>query len=234
MENYKLETGGGDRFQEVAKKAQEIAKLRKVIVEFDFNGVQCLVSENTCLEWLFRDYKNAHIMEWKTVGHDCPFIYDCDTEVELRRRQLKRAIERKKDQKRRDKEDAKAKKKFDKQIKGIVLEIVPSKEEEYKEYVEKNSTDGYSRAVIDYGESWARLMQKEIAKGKSVKECALDTRKGLGFMGITGFQYGCVVRGLAEFWKYGDDLRKWHNNKYGVSEDEEGTVNPAVITIKTN
>lgn len=79
---------------------------------------------------------------------------------------------------------------------------------------------------------WAKLMQIEIAKGKTVKECADEAKKGLGYLGITGFQYGCVVSALAHYWIHGEELRKWHNKEYGVSEDKEGVVNPAILTIR--
>lgn len=232
MKNYKLETNAGDTFSGVAENAKKIAKAKGVIVEFEFNEITCLVSGKTVLDWLERDYMNAHIMEWKTIGDVCRMSYDHDTEIELRTRQLERAKRWKKEAEEQAKKDKAEEDIISEQTKGIELEIIAGKDEEYKEYVSKNSGDGYSRAVIDYSEQWAKLMQSEIAKGKTVKECADETQKGLGYLGITGFQYGCAVKGLAYFWKHGEDLRKWHNKKYGVSEDEKGVVNPAILTIK--
>lgn len=229
--NYKLNAGAGDQFSKVAEKAKEIAKEKGVIVEFDFNEITCLVSDKTVLDWLERDYMNAHIMEWKTIGDDCKMSYDHDTEIELRTRQLERAKRWKKQAEEQAKKDKAEEDIISEQTKGVEIEIVDGKENEYKEYVSKNSNDGYSRAVIDYSEQWAKLMQLEIAKGKTVKECAEPTQKGLGYLGITGFQYGCAVKGLAFFWKHGEDLRKWHNKEYGVDEDKKGVVNPAVLTL---
>ena len=91
MKNYILETSGGDSFNKVAEKAKQIAKEKNVIVEFDFNGIKCLVNDKTYLNGLNRDYENAHIMEWKTIGYECKFSYDCDTEIKLRTRQLRQA-----------------------------------------------------------------------------------------------------------------------------------------------
>src|SRR3954462_12492042 len=96
--NYKLQTGGGDMFQTVAEKAKRIATSRNCTVEFDFNGILCLVDKETHLDSLYRDYQNAHIMEWKTGGAQCKMWYDADTEIELYTRKLKAATERKKEE----------------------------------------------------------------------------------------------------------------------------------------
>ena len=231
MKNYKLETFGGDSFRAVAEKAREIAKKKKVIVEFEFNGVTCLVSNKTVVEWLNRDYCNAHIMEWKTVGHDCPMAYDHDTEIELRTRQLKQATQQKEEDKKQAMANQKEADAIKEETKEVKFEVIAGKEKEYKKYVEDNSKDGYSKAVVDYSDSWAKLMQVEISKGKTIVECTDETQEGLGYMGITGFQFGCVMQALSSYWKHGEELRKWHNKAYGVSEDEKGVVNPAIMTI---
>ena len=231
MNNYKLKTMDGDQFKKVSEKAKEIAKEKDCIVEFEFNEITCFVSNKTVLEWLDRDYMNAHIMEWKTIGDDCEMMYGNDTEIELRTRQLERAKKWKREAEAQAVKDKAEEDIVSKQINGINISINAGMEEEYKKYVENNSSDGYGRAVIDYSEAWAKLMQIEISKGKKVKECAEETQKGLSYLGITGFQYGCVVNGLSHFWQYGEDLRKWHNKEYGVSEDKNGVVNPAIFTI---
>lgn len=228
METLKLNAHAGNDIHEVANKAKEIAVARKMIVEFDFNEIQCLVGENTVVDWLIRDYMNAHIMEWKTVGHECRMTYDYDTEIELRTRQLDSARRWKKEAEERTKKEAEQQFIISEQTKGVELEL--SDAEGWNKSREANS-DGYGSAALNYAEAWAKLMQIEIAKGKSVKECADATQKGLGYLGITGFQYGCVVSILSQCWKHGEDLRKWHNKKYGVSEDKQGVVNPAVLTL---
>ena len=227
--NYKLNTGAGDNFSTVAKQAKEIAKSNKCVVEFDFNGIKCLVKENTVLDWLDRDFTNAFIMDWKEIGPDCKMSYDVDTEIELYTRRLKRAKERKLQQEQQKIEDNIEKSKVDNATNGIELQILEDKTEEYKAYVSKNSNDGYSRGVVDYAEAWGKLMQVEISKGKSVKECADETQKPLGYLGITGFMYGCAVQALAHFWIHGEELRKWHNKEY--NHEGEGVVNPAVMTL---
>jgi hypothetical protein len=45
--------------------------------------------------------------------------------------------------------------------------------------------------------------------------------------------YGAAVSILANHWKHGEALRKWHNKEFGV-ENSEGVVNPAMFTINTD
>lgn len=232
MQNLVIQTGAGDVFDDVAKRAKEISKTLKEgqKVEFDFNGVKCLVSEKTVIDWLYRDYSNAHIMEWKEVGDDCKMQYDANTEIELYSRKLKRAKQRAKDEEAREKEENKERATVEKLTKDVHLLIWPEKSEEYKTYVETNSKDGYSRGVVDYAEAWAKLMQIEISKGRTkISDIAEETQKPLGYMGITGFMYGCVMQALAHFWQFGEELREWHNNQYGHSG--KGVVNPAILTF---
>lgn len=94
MKALKLNTGIGDTFQEVAKKAVEVAQNTE-LVEFEFNGVNCFVNKNTNPEWLFRDYCNAWTMKWKEVGPDCVESYDPATQKELDKR--KEAAEKKRE-----------------------------------------------------------------------------------------------------------------------------------------
>jgi hypothetical protein len=84
--------------------------------------------------------------------------------------------------------------------------------------------------VVIYARRWAKYMQTLIAQGKTVAEIAEETSFDADLDGITGFMYGCAVSALSECWKWGEELRKWHNGKYG-HEDSDGVVNPAVLTI---
>ena len=68
MKNYKSDASVGSNFTDVSQKAKQIANEKGLTVEFEFNGVTCLVNKDTNLEWLHRDYSNSWTMEWKTVG----------------------------------------------------------------------------------------------------------------------------------------------------------------------
>lgn len=232
--NYKLNTGAGDNFSTVAEAAKKVAShqdFKHPAVEFEFNGIVCLVDKNTDVSFLYRDYANAWTMEWKTVGPNCVKEYDKPTADELNRRNIIKENKAEEQRKEWEKQEKEERLECERRTKGIEIDIIPDKMDEYKQYVEKNSADGYSRGVIYYSEAWAKLMQVELSKGRTVKECAEETQKPLGYLGITGFMYGCAVNGLAHFWKHGEELRKWHNKEYGVSEDKEGVVNPALLTI---
>lgn len=229
--NYKLDTSAGNNFSTVAEKAKQIATEKNVTVEFEFNGVTCLVDKNTNLDWLYRDYSNSWTMEWKTVGANCQSEYTPQVQAEFEKRTKARAEKQAIEDAAYRAKEAKDKKEFETKVEGIELEL--SDVEGWNKSREVNS-DGYGGAALDYAEGWGKLMQIEIAKGKTVAECYDYSQKGLGFLGITGFQFGCAVSVLSQTWKHGEELRKVHNKKYGVSEDKKGTVNPAILTVSSN
>lgn len=228
MENYKLDLRAGSNFTDVAKKAKQVAKEKGVTVEFNFNGVCCLVSASTNLKWLLRDYDNSWTMDWETVGANCVEKYSAEVQADFEKRSKIKEEKRVKEDAEYIAKEAKEKKEFEEKVKGIELEL--SDAEGWKKSREVNS-DGYGSAALDYAEGWAKLMQIEITKGKTIAECYDYTQKGLGFLGITGFQFGCAVSTLSQTWKHGEELRKVHNKKYGAREDSKGTVNPAILTI---
>lgn len=223
----------GEHIKNVMLEAQQQAEIHGEDVEFDFNDIRVIVGPKTNLDHLMRDYNHSFIMEWKQIGPNPDFEYDHDTEIELRKRQLARAEKAKKNHEELLALEKIAKEKVEKIISGEILKIKDDLKDDYNDFVEKNSQDGYSRAVVDYAEYWAKLMQVELKNGKTVIDCADSTQKHLGYMGITGFMYGCAVQTLAQFWEQGEELRKWHNKQYGVSEEQKGTVNPAILTIES-
>lgn len=222
--NYKLEVPLGSNFTKTAFKAKTLSN--EDLIEFDFNGIKCLVGKNTDLDLLYRDYQNARTMDWKIIGPDCT-PYGPEIELELQRRcenNRKKAEKQRKDWLAKEKKE---RKQFESKIKGIELEF--SNEADWNESRRVNS-DGYGSAVLDYAEAWAKLMQNEINNGKTVEDCYDYTQDGLGFFGITGFQFGAAVSILSQTWKYGEELRRVHNKKYGV-ENKNGVVNPAVLSF---
>lgn len=124
------------------------------------------------------------------------------------------------------------------------MKIKQGLEQEYAEYVKMNSEDGYSKAVVDYAEAWAALMEQHIgtttisnAIEHAIRSVAKATSHEADTDGITGFMYGAAVSGLSKFWLYGDELRAWHNRQY-LDEDKAaeadkagGVVNPAILHI---
>ena len=101
----------------------------------------------------------------------------------------------------------------------------------------KNNEDGYGKAIYDYAERWANLMEEKIANGEKIKDIAQATSCEADTEGITGFMYGAAVSVLSQTWEHGEELRQWSNidlqiGDEGEKANEEGTVlNPALINI---
>lgn len=127
------------------------------------------------------------------------------------------------------------------QVHQLVLDTDKSSEIEFKddaarklweEFCAKQAEDetGYSQCVVDYARYWAKFMQYLKEKHNvSVIQIAERASHDADVNGITGFMYGCAVNVLSQVWKYGEELRVWHNKQYGHEGD--GVVNPAVLTI---
>lgn len=115
-----------------------------------------------------------------------------------------------------------------------------SNEEMWNQYVATNSDHPYSKACVDFAKEWAEEMEKKIAAGATVADCAkaccteVDGRPDFG---ITAFMYGAAVSMLSKTWKHGEELRRWHNldtqiGTEGVKANESGGVlNPALLTV---
>lgn len=112
------------------------------------------------------------------------------------------------------------------------MKILARKEQYYKDWYDKNE-DAYGRACFTFAERWADLLEAEISNSDDVMKVLMNDADKLSNQadteGITGYMYGCAVSILAHCWKYGEELRKWHNKEYGY--DGEGVVNPAIITL---
>ena len=154
------------------------------------------------------------------------FSEEPEVQAEITKRDKAREEEQQRYRDEMEKKDNEAREVVETLIQGIEIEI--SNEELWNGMKDKNK-DPYGKCVMDYAEAWAKLMQVEIAKGKTVVEVAGPAEKLLGYFGITGFMYGAAINTLANCWKHGEELRVYHNNKYG--HKGKGTVNPAVITV---
>lgn len=108
----------------------------------------------------------------------------------------------------------------------------------WKEGVAKNQ-DPYGNAVYRFASEWATRMESELAKGKTLPDIARKCSSEADDECITGYMYGCAVEILAYAWKYGEELRKWHNletqiGTEGEEANKKGTVlNPALLNIST-
>jgi len=103
----------------------------------------------------------------------------------------------------------------------------------------KANKDPYGAGVVRYAHKWMRLMEGQINSGVALKDCAKEMSHLANDEGITGFMYGCAVGIISQVWKYGDDLRRWHNLDTQIGDEGEkanesgGVLNPALLTINT-
>lgn len=109
------------------------------------------------------------------------------------------------------------------------MKVLQNKEKEFEKCVEIFNHNIYSKFVIDYMIRWADMMEECISNGEKINNIAEETSHRADTEGITGFMYGCAVDLLSQFWKYGEQLKIWHNSQYGY--EGEGTVNPAIMIL---
>lgn len=126
-----------------------------------------------------------------------------------------------------EKGDAEAKKmKYTLMREGLTL-VKPETAEEWLQFADNNSNDGYSVFVVKATIS----MMKKIEEGISFEEAEQQVYDEE--LGLSGFMAGATANALSHFAKQGDEYRKYWNKQYGIEDPEEkGTVNPAVLTIK--
>lgn len=98
--------------------------------------------------------------------------------------------------------------------------IIEEVEEVWKE-LEDNSicAAARKRATIRFAKEWAERMESEIQNGRTVEEVAENSMPG--DHGITGKMYYEAVVLLTNFWKYGSELRRWHNLKVQYCDEGE-------------
>lgn len=126
------------------------------------------------------------------------------------------------------------------------MKVHDFKKADYREYVLANS-DPYGNAVVVFGERWACLLEADIEvasiRGNEDADQVIQDRAEAAEraadreVGITGFQYGCAVAALSEFWVYGEALRQWHNLRTQIGDEGEranasgGVLNPALLSM---
>lgn len=120
------------------------------------------------------------------------------------------------------------------------LETCPAMERDETKWQEGISaqTEELGRGIYLYAEYWARLMQKKMSEDSKMEEIADECSSKADIpCGMSGFSYGCAVSILAQCWKHGEELRRWHNKRYqfhgeGDEANESGGVlNPALLRI---
>lgn len=126
-----------------------------------------------------------------------------------------------------EKSDLEAKKmKYTLMREGLTL-VKPETAEEWMEFADNNTNDGYSVFVVKAVIS----MMKKFEEGISFEEAEKQVYNEE--LGLSGFMAGATANALSHFAKNGDAYRVHWNKQYGVEDAEEkGTVNPAILSIK--
>lgn len=100
-----------------------------------------------------------------------------------------------------------------------------------------NGSDSYNKRCVTYAEEWARLMEADNKRGRTIAQCAEWCSRVADHDSITGFMYGAAVSILAQVWAHGEELRRWHNKETQLgtegdqANEEGGVLNPALLKI---
>ena len=100
------------------------------------------------------------------------------------------------------------------------MKIKSGKESEYAAYKERNSHDGYSKAIVTWGEDLTRILESKLEEGKELESCIADAVRQSD-NGYTGFMYDCMISAVTEFWEHGSTILRWHNRKYKPAEEAD-------------
>jgi hypothetical protein len=208
------------------------AKVENVTVEFEFNGVTVQVNGDSNPKLIYRDWLRGlygytkHKKVWPYPKLNLSAHELARDERVWKRDQIRSAIRKAKYQ---AKERAK---KVKTEANLAICPPMTRDEAKWQQGVAAQKGDDCGLAVFRYAETWARLMEGEIAKGKSLRDVAQAASQEADIEGISGYMYGAAVSVLANCWAHGEDLRRWHNKSYGVDEDKKGVVNPAVLKVR--
>ena len=88
----------------------------------------------------------------------------------------------------------------------------------FSQHKSKHEIDGYT-----YAEYWARLIQKKMSEGHKLEDVAQECSDKVNIpCGIDSSVYKSAIVALVQFWKYGEQLRCWHNQD--VQFNDEGDI----------
>lgn len=119
----------------------------------------------------------------------------------------------------------------------MILTTMTLADPELWEKCKANNKSPYRAGINAYANRWACLMEARMANGETLAAIAEDASYEADTDGITGFMYGAAVETLASVWIHGEELRRWHNQKYQIHDEghkantEGGVLNPALLTI---
>lgn len=108
-----------------------------------------------------------------------------------------------------------------------------------------NNKDPYGARVYSYAKDWAEMLEKRMPENATdaqamrvIVDHADADSSAADPDGITGFMYGASVSVLSHVWKYGEQLRRWHNLRTQIGTEGEkanksgGVLNPALLNVR--
>lgn len=211
MKNHKIESCIGERISNVLQKAKRLSIELNKDVEFDFNGVRCVVNGSTFDEYFLRDYDNALLLRWKTIGPFCQPLYSLETIEAIKQTKEKQEYERLRYEAEYQAKQAKRLSDYEAETAGIKMDYVDKSA--FDDWHSKNQ-DGYGNAVFVYAMQWAKLMQARMKDGLTVKDVAKKASHDADTVGLSGAQYGMAVSLLKQTWGNGKELEVWHRLPY--------------------
>ena len=209
-ENGEYQVKMGSNIRDTIIEGIVLSVEKKCSIEFEHNGITVSVGPDSDPRLIYRDWSRAlkgYI--GKNVGPN-PNLVLTDKELANDAR-IKANTERK--SKKRQAEHNKKAKAHRKAVETKLVNapgIELADEAGWQEFKKANS-DWYGDAVVTYSERWARLMQIEMANGKTLEQVASATSDEANLENISGAMYSAAVSTLARIWKQGEQLRLWHN-----------------------
>lgn len=219
------------------KEMKALARKGNFTAKQELNGVVVLVDDNSDVDLLFRDQQRAQsgYVDGPVGPHPKPELSAEDLANDKRIREANEARWAKESAERKVVQDQKEREFF---AELNTCPVMDRDEAKWQEGIRAQKGQGYGLAVYTYAEYWARLMQKKMAEGYKLEAIADECSNKADIpCGITGFMYGCAVSSLANCWKYGEELRVWHNKKYQTKDEGDkanasgGVLNPAIISF---
>lgn len=93
--------------------------------------------------------------------------------------------------------------------------------------IKESNQDPCGQILLAYTERWARLMQLKIAAGNTLEDVAEMTSQQADPTDVTNVMYSIAVHLLSSYWKYGEQLHSWHNQRYGARENTRCIIIPS-------
>jgi len=213
MNNIKIEVGAGDRFSITAERAKRQSIAYDEPCSFVFNGVICNVDALTNLDNLYRMYCDAHTMEWKEVGPDCPDKYSDEVQAVLSFKNEEAEKEAEKEaeiQRAAYRAEAKLKEQVLKEkIADEKMLFAEFGKELYYKGWEINKDEPYGARCFTYADEVARFLQVSINGDETLIPALLDDACTVcDYDGISGFMHSAAMSILRDCWVYGKYIVK--------------------------